>query len=49
MGGSMAIFCLEIAPKHDCYPSIAAVTAKMDGFLFKEAPCRKRGSVLLPQ
>ena len=41
---------LKTAPKHDtkiCYPSIAAVTAEMGGFLFKEAPCRecrKRGS-----
>ena len=49
-GGSMAAFPLKIAPKHDtkiCYPSIAAVTAEMGGFLFKEAPCRecrKRGS-----
>ncbi|WP_278419673.1 hypothetical protein [Ruminococcus bromii] len=46
----MAAFSLKIAPKHDtkiCYPSIAAVTAEMGGFLFKEAPCRecrKRGS-----
>ena len=46
----MAVFSLKIAPKHDtkiCYPSIAAVTAEMGGFLFKEAPCRecrKRGS-----
>ena len=46
----MAAFPLKIAPKHNtkiCYPSIAAVTAEMGGFLFKEAPCRecrKRGS-----
>src|SRR5699024_560363 len=46
----MAAFSLKIAPKHDtkiCYPSIAAVTAEMGGFSFKEAPCRecrKRGS-----
>mgnify|MGYP006917393553 FL=1 len=36
----MAAFSLKIAPKHDtkiCYPSIAAVTAEMGGFLFKEA------------
>ena len=45
----MAAFPLKIAPKHDtkiCYPSIAAVTAEMGVFLFKEAPCRecrKRG------
>ena len=35
----MAAFPLKIAPKHDtkiCYPSIAAVTAEMGGFLFKE-------------
>ena len=34
----MAAFSLKIAPKHDtkiCYPSIAAVTAEMGGFLFK--------------
>ena len=33
----MAAFPLKIAPKHDtkiCYPSIAAVTAEMGGFLF---------------
>ena len=33
----MAAFSLKIAPKHDtkiCYPSIAAVTAEMGGFLF---------------
>lgn len=32
----MAAFSLKIAPKHDtkiCYPSIAAVTAEMGGFL----------------
>ena len=40
----MTAFSLKIAPKHDtkiCYPSIAAVTAEMGGFLFKEAPCRE--------
>ena len=42
----MAAFSLKIAPKHDtkiCYPSIAAVTAEMGGFSFKEAPCRESG------
>ena len=53
----MAAFPLKIAPKHDtkiCYPSIAAVTAEMGGFLFKEhhaeyAEKEEAGTVLLPQ
>lgn len=43
-GGLKAGFSPKIAPKHDtkiCYPSIAAVTAEMGGFLFKEALCRE--------
>jgi len=53
----MAAFSLKIAPKYDtkiCYPSIAAVTAEMDGFLFKEAHAEnaekeEAGNVFLPQ